>query len=69
MSAEIQKDCVAGVPRLLRLSDVLKIIPVCRASWYVGIAKGRFPRPVKLGRTSVWRAEEIRQVIEQAPRG
>jgi prophage regulatory protein len=56
----------------LRLRDVIGdkdnpgIIPVSRSSWYKGIAEGRYPKPVKLGeRTSVWRVEDIRRLIDE----
>jgi predicted DNA-binding transcriptional regulator AlpA len=38
--------------RLLRLWSVLEIIPVSKSTFYAGIASGRAPRPVKLGRNS-----------------
>lgn len=41
------------------------IIPVSNSSWWDGVRTGRFPRPIKLGpRTTVWRAEDIRALIE-----
>lgn len=50
----------------MRLNTVLRIIPVSRSSWWLGIASGRFPKPIKLGpRTSAWRVEDIRALIEQ----
>jgi len=54
--------------RLLRLSDVLAPrgpIPISKSTWWAGVKDGRFPRPVKLGpRITVWRAEDIRALIE-----
>ena len=42
------------------------IIPVCSSTWWSGVKSGRFPKPLKLGpRTTVWRAEDIRALIEQ----
>lgn len=49
----------------LRLPDVLKIIPISRATWYEGVKKGRFPAPVKLGpRVSLWRRSDIDKLVE-----
>jgi prophage regulatory protein len=43
------------------------IIPVSRASWYEGVKDGRYPSPISLGpRTSVYKVESIRALIEQA---
>lgn len=50
----------------VRLALVLKLIPVCRTKWFAGIKEGRFPKPVHLGpRTSAYRVEDIRALIEQ----
>ena len=49
----------------LRLPQVLKLIPVCRATWWNGCKSGRFPKPVKLGpRTTAWRVEDISALME-----
>lgn len=54
----------------LRLSQVLHFVPVSKSSWWAGIKAGRYPRPVKLGpRTTAWRAEDIRQLIEKTAGG
>ena len=43
------------------------IIPVCKSSWWAGVKSGKYPKPVKLGeRTTVWRVEDIRALIESA---
>ncbi len=45
------------------------LIPVSKSSWWQGVKDGRFPQSVKLGpRTTVWRVEDIRRLIEQ-PQG
>ena len=49
----------------LRLPQILAIIPISKSAWWEGCRTGRFPKPVKLGpRTTVWRAEEIKEFIE-----
>lgn len=46
--------------RLLRLPQVLDRIPVSKSTWWAGIRKGIFPRPVKLSpRTTAWRESDI----------
>jgi predicted DNA-binding transcriptional regulator AlpA len=43
------------------------VIPVSKSTWWNGIKEGRFPQSVKLGpRTTAWRVEDIRQLIESA---
>ena len=40
------------------------LIPVGKTSWWEGIRKGRFPKPIKLTkRITVWRVEDIRNLI------
>lgn len=51
--------------RLLRINQVLALVPIGRSSWWEGCRTGRYPKPVKLGpRTTVWRAEDIAAFIE-----
>lgn len=50
----------------IRLPEVLSVFPVSKTSWYDGIKKAIYPAPVKLSeRTSAWRVEDIRALIEQ----
>jgi predicted DNA-binding transcriptional regulator AlpA len=50
---------------LLRLPQVLALVPVSRSTWWAGCKSGRFPKPVKLGpRTTVWRASDIVALLE-----
>jgi len=50
----------------LRLPEVLRFVPVSRATWYEGMGSGRFPAGVKLTeRCRAWRAEDIRTLINR----
>ncbi len=50
----------------LRLPQVLALVPVSRTSWWDMVREGRAPASVKLGpRTTVWRAEDVRDFIER----
>jgi predicted DNA-binding transcriptional regulator AlpA len=50
---------------LLRLPQVLVLIPISRSAWWAGCKSGRFPKPVKLGpRTTAWRASDIAALLE-----
>ena len=70
-------DRTPPVGRLLRLEQIIgnrkkgidPILPIGRSSWWAGVKSGRFPQAVKLGpRTTVWRAEDIAQLIEELGR-
>ena len=50
--------------RLLRLKEVLEVIPVSRATWYRGVCGGdSHPQPEKHGRSSLWRMSALQKVI------
>lgn len=50
----------------IRLSKVLLIFPVSRASWWSGIRSGRYPAGVKIGpRITAWRVDDIRKLLEE----
>lgn len=53
------------VTGFVRIRQILAVIPVSASTWWVGVASGKFPKPIKLGhRTTVWRAEDIHALIE-----
>lgn len=52
--------------RLLRLNEVLKLIPMSRSTFYAGIKAGIYPAPIKLGaRISAWKTSEILPLLER----
>jgi predicted DNA-binding transcriptional regulator AlpA len=51
----------------VRLPQILSLIPISRSAWWAGIREGKFPQGIKLGsKTTVWRAEDIRNLIERS---
>lgn len=46
--------------------QITPIIPVKKSCWWEGVRTGRFPKPVKFGRCTMWRVEDIRALIESA---
>ena len=72
MSITNQNSAPVSLPEVgfLRLSDVLKIIPVAKTAWYQGVKEGRFPAPVKLTkRASGYRVGDIRALIARLDAG
>lgn len=50
---------------LLRLPQVLQLLPIGRSSFLAGVKEGKYPQPVKLGpSTTCWRACDILNFIE-----
>ena len=65
----LDRDSLLPETGFLRLRDVLKLIPVSPSSWWTGVRQGKFPKPLKLGpHTTVWRAEDIRALIDRMGR-
>ena len=57
----------------IRLPDIIAPrgpIPVGKSTWWAGVRSGRFPKPVKLGpKTTAWRVEDIRALVERLAAG
>jgi len=50
----------------VRLPQVLHVLGIGKTTFWEGIKTGRFPAPIKLGpRTSVWKVEDIRNLISR----
>jgi prophage regulatory protein len=49
--------------RLLRLAEVLNLTALGRTATYALIARGDFPPPIKVGRTSRWVEQEVEDWI------
>ncbi len=52
-------------PKRARLG-IVPLVPICKSQWWAGVAAGRYPQPYRgLGaRTTVWRVEDIRALLE-----
>ena len=49
---------------LVRLPQVLAVIPVSASTWWAGCKSGRFPAAIKLSpRVTVWTVASIRALI------
>ena len=71
-----ERNIVTTIPQIgfARLSSIIgnpkaeppihAIIPVSKSSWWEGIKKGIYPKPIKLSeRTTAWRWEDIHELI------
>jgi predicted DNA-binding transcriptional regulator AlpA len=50
--------------RLIRLSEVLKIIPIARATWWLWVKNGTAPPPIRLGRCTCWKYSDVIAMIQ-----
>jgi prophage regulatory protein len=55
--------------QLINLREVQQRLPRSRSTVYAEIAKSVFPRPLKVGRGSFWRDDEIDDLIAAYARG
>lgn len=55
---------------LLRLPQVLHIIPISRSSWLAGVKSGEYPQPVRVSRRCVcWRLSDIHALLQEKEAG
>ncbi|MGR8932494.1 MAG: helix-turn-helix transcriptional regulator [Gammaproteobacteria bacterium] len=64
--SELPQTGFLRLPQIIGSKSHPPIIPVSRSTWWAGVKSGKFPKPVKLGqRTTAWRVEDIRALIER----
>jgi len=52
-------------PKLMVLAEVLKMFPVSESTWWAGISRGIYPKPLRLSpRRVAWRVEDIHALID-----
>ena len=51
--------------KLLRLKQVLEIIPISKSSWWAGVKNGKYPASVKYGRSTFWLNSDIQNLISR----
>ena len=66
---EQQKEIPVNEWRLIRLPEVLAIVPVSKSTWWAGVKPGSYPPPIKLGpRLTCWRLKEVLELAEKGSR-
>jgi prophage regulatory protein len=70
MTTDINPSTDIAIPQggttqaLLRLPQVLALIPVSRSHWWSGVASGKYPTGIKLSsRVTVWKSGHIHNLI------
>lgn len=48
----------------VRIPTILTVFPVSKSTWWAGVKAGKYPKPVKHGGSTFWRAEDIHALIE-----
>lgn len=53
----------------MRLTEILRVLPICRTTWWKGVKEGRYPKGVKISeRVTAWKVEDIQALIEKLNR-
>jgi len=50
---------------LMRIPQILKVMPVSKSKFWLMVQKGEFPRPIKIGRSSFWTIEQVQAFIRE----
>ena len=50
---------------LMRIPQILKVMPVSKSKFWLMVQKGEFPKPIKIGRSSFWTIVEVQAFIEE----
>ena len=51
--------------RLLRIKEVLVIIPVARSTWWLWVKNGKAPKPVVVCGCTFWRYSDLMDFINE----
>lgn len=52
-------------PLLIGIRQVLELVPVTRSHLYKAVREGNFPRPIKMGKRSLWKIKEIEAWVKK----
>ena len=50
---------------LMRIPQILKVMPVSKSKFWLMVQKGEFPKPIKIGRSSFWTVEQAQSFIQE----
>ena len=50
---------------LMRIPQILEIMPISRATFCSMVKNGEFPKPIKIGRSSLWTQEQVQAYIRE----
>ncbi|MES2585847.1 MAG: AlpA family phage regulatory protein [Pseudomonadota bacterium] len=50
---------------LMRIPQILKVMPVSKSKFWLMVQKGEFPKPIKIGRSSFWTIEQVQAFIRE----
>ncbi|MFA5016178.1 MAG: AlpA family transcriptional regulator [Methylobacter sp.] len=45
--------------------NIQGVMGIGRTTWLDGVKSGIYPKPIKIGRSTLWKVEQIRELIEK----
>jgi prophage regulatory protein len=49
--------------RLMRIPQILEVMPVSKSKFWLMVQRGEFPKPIKIGRSSFWTIEQVQTYL------
>jgi len=66
----INEDALYGVGTICHTkTNPAPLLDVSPATWWAGVASGRFPQPSHLGNRTLWRGRDLLRLIERICQG
>jgi prophage regulatory protein len=50
---------------LMRIPQILEVMPVSKSKFWLMVQKGEFPKPIKIGRSSFWTIEQVQAYLQE----
>ncbi len=54
-----------SIEKLIRIKTVIEYIQISRSTIYLMMSKDEFPKPIKIGGSSLWRLSQINDYINK----
>jgi len=49
---------------LMRIPQILEVMPISKSKFWLMVQKGEFPKPIKIGRSSFWTIDQVQDFIK-----
>jgi len=50
---------------LMRIPQILEVMPISKSKFWLMVQKGEFPKPIKIGRSSFWTIDQVQTFIRE----
>ena len=50
---------------LMRIPQILEVMPISKSKFWLMVQKGEFPKPIKIGRSSFWTIDQVQSFIRE----